>query len=90
MKKDEIIQLLKEQIDKATESNKQLLRRIDALLEEVNSLKEALLQKGEFLEKQKRVNKGLTKIISNKSEKQTPEPLSEEKQKALEEEREKK
>ena len=90
MKKDEIIQLLKEQLDRATESNKQLLRRIDALLEEVNSLKEALLQKGESLEKQKRVNKGLTKIISNKSEKQTPEPLSEEKQKALEEEREKK
>ena len=90
MKKDEIIQLLKEQLDRATESNKQLLQRIDALLEEVNSLKEALLQKGESLEKQKRVNKGLTKIISNKSEKQTPEPLSQEKQKALEEEREKK
>ena len=90
MKKDEIIQLLKEQLDRVTEHNKQLLQRIDALLEEVSSLKEALLQKGESLEKQKRVNKGLTKIISNKSEKQTPEPLSQEKQKALEEEREKK
>ena len=90
MKKDEIIQLLKEQLDRVTEHNKQLLQRIDALLEEVSSLKEALLQKGESLEKQKRVNKGLTKIISNKSEKQTPEPLSEEKQKELEAEREKK
>ena len=84
MKKDEIIQLLMEQLDKATESNTQLLQRIDALLKHIASLEEALLQKGESIEKQKRANKGLTKIISNKSEKQTPEPLSEEKQKALE------
>ena len=63
MKKDEIIQLLKEQLDRATESNNQLLQRINALLERIASLEEALLQKGESLEKQKRVNKGLTKII---------------------------
>ena len=63
MKKDEIIQLLKEQLDRATENNNQLLQRIDALLERIASLEEALLQKGESLEKQKRVNKGLTKII---------------------------
>lgn len=74
MKKDEIIQLLKEQLDRAMKDNKELLQRIDALLEEVSSLKEALLLKGESIEKQKRINKGLTKIISNKSEIQTPAP----------------
>ena len=68
MKEIEIIQLLKEQLNRATENNKQLLQRIDALLERIASLKEALLQNGESLEKQKRVNKGITKIISNKSE----------------------
>lgn len=90
MKKDEIIQLLKEQLDRAMKDNKELLQRIDALLGEVSSLKEALLQKGESLEKQKRINKGLTKIISNKSEIQAPEPPSQEELKALEEERDKK
>lgn len=44
MKKDEIIQLMKEQLDRAMKDNKELLQRIDALLEEVSSLKEALLQ----------------------------------------------
>lgn len=68
MKKDEIIQLLKEQLDRALKDNKELLRRIDTLLEEVSSLKDALLQKGESLDKQKRINKGLTRIISNRSE----------------------
>lgn len=90
MKKDEIIQLLKEQLDRALKDNKELLQRIDTLLEEVSSLKEALLQKGESLDKQKRINKGLTRIISNKSEIQTPEPPSQEELKTLEEERGKK
>lgn len=90
MKKDEIIQLLNEQLDRALKDNKELLRRIDTLLEEVSSLKDALLQKGESLDKQKRFNKGLTWIISNRSEIQTPEPPSQEGLKELEEERDKK
>lgn len=80
MKKDEIIQL-----DRVMKDNKELLQRIDALLERISSLEEALLQKGESLDRQKRINKGLTKIVSNKSE---PDPPSQEELKALEEERE--
>lgn len=87
MKKDEIIQLLKEQLDSARKDNEQLLLRIDTLLEEISSLKEALLQKGESLDRQKHINRGLTKIISNKSEIQAPEPPSQEELKTLEEER---
>lgn len=49
MKKDEIIQLLKEQLDRAMKDNKELLQRIDALLGEVSSLKEALLRKVSLL-----------------------------------------
>lgn len=81
MKKDEIIEMLREQ-------NKSLLEQVKALTAEVASLKEALLIKGESLDKQRRIAKGLAKITSNKSEKQNRKPiLSDEEQKRLEEER---
>ncbi|KAA3992793.1 IS66 family transposase, partial [Bacteroides ovatus] len=44
--------------------------QIDALIKEVSSLKEALLQKGESLSKQQRLTKGLAKLVSNTSEQQ--------------------
>ena len=58
MKKDEIIELLKEQIKGLRDDNNRLLDQIDALIKEVSSLKEALLQKGESLGKQQRLTKG--------------------------------
>ena len=87
MKKDEIVALLKEQLTKSEAREKELLCRIDRLLEEVASLKEALLQKGESLDRQKRIAKGIARLVSNSSEKQQPEQPDPEKQKALEEER---
>ena len=49
MKKDEVIELLKEQIKELRDDNNRLLDQIDDLIKEVSSLKEALLQKGESL-----------------------------------------
>ena len=51
MKKDEVIELLKEQIKELRDDNNRLLDQIDDLIKEVSSLKEALLQKGESLGK---------------------------------------
>ncbi|KAB3836551.1 transposase, partial [Phocaeicola vulgatus] len=45
MKKDEVIELLKEQIKELRDDNNRLLDQIDDLIKEVSSLKEALLQK---------------------------------------------
>ena len=70
MKKDEIIELLKEQIKGLRDDNNRLLVQIDALTKEVSSLKEALLQKGESLGRQQRIAKGLAKLVSNTSERQ--------------------
>ena len=80
MKKDEIIELLKEQIKELRDDNNRLLGQIDDLIKEVSSLKEALLQKGESLSKQQRLAKGLAKLVSNTSEQQqAPQPaMSEE------------
>ena len=80
MKKDEIIELLKEQIKGLRDDNNRLLGQVDALIKEVSSLKEALLQKGESLSKQQRLAKGLAKLVSNTSEQQqAPQPaMSEE------------
>lgn len=69
MEKDEIIELLKEQ-------NKQLSEQVDALIAEVASLKEALLQKGESLGRQQRIAKGLAGLMSNPSEKQDSQAVS--------------
>ena len=70
MKKDEVIELLKEQIKELRDDNNRLLDQIDDLIKEVSSLKEALLQKGESLSKQQRLTKGLAKLVSNTSEQQ--------------------
>ena len=68
MKKDEIIELLKEQIKGLRDDNNRLLGQVDALIKEVSSLKEALLQKGESLSKQQRLAKGLAKLVSRSEE----------------------
>jgi len=66
MKKDEVIELLKEQIKELRDDNNRLLDQIDDLIKEVSSLKEALLQKGQ------RLTKGIAKLVSNTSEQQQP------------------
>ena len=50
--------------------------KMDALLEEVSSLRNLLEQKSEEEAKQKRIVKGLAKITQNKSEKQPTRPTS--------------
>lgn len=89
MKKDELIELLKEQIKGLRDDNNRLLVQIDALTKEVSSLKEALLQKGESLGRQQRIAKGLAKLVSNTSERQqAPQPaLSEEERRKAEAEK---
>lgn len=89
MKKDEIIELLKEQIASLRADNDRLLLQVEALTQEIASLNEALLQKGESLSRQQRIAKGLAKLMSNSSEKQNAAqtPLSEEEQKRKEEEK---
>ena len=72
MKKDEVIELLKERIKELRDDNNRLLDQIDDLIKEVSSLKEALLQKGESLGKQQRLTKGIAKLVSNTSEQQQP------------------
>ncbi len=74
MKKDEVIELLKEQIKELRDDNNRLLDQIDDLIKEVSSLKEALLQKGESLSKQQRLTKGIAKLVSNTSEQPPPQP----------------
>ena len=75
MTNKEIIELLKEQIDAGREREMKLLEQISELTAEIASLKEALLKKGESLDKQKRIAKGLSKLMESSSEKQVPEPL---------------
>lgn len=89
MKKDEIIELLKEQIAGLRADNDRLLLQVEALTQEIASLNEVLLQKGESLGRQQRIAKGLTKLMSNPSEKQgaAQTPLSEEEKKIKEEEK---
>ena len=65
MKKDEIIELLKEQISGLRADNDRLLLQVEALTQEIASLNEALLQKGESLSRQQRIAKGLAKLMSN-------------------------
>lgn len=89
MKKDEIIELLKVQIEGLRADNNRLLLQVESLTKEIASLNEALLQKGESLSRQQRIAKGLAKLISNPSEKLDADqpPLSEEEQKRKEEEK---
>ena len=47
-------------------------RKVDVLLQEVAELKELLVRKTQEEQKQRNIAKGLSKIIQNKSERQTP------------------
>ena len=69
MKKDEIIAMLQKQILFLQEQLQEANHKVDALLEEVLSLRNLLEQKSEEEAKQKRIVKGLAKITQNKSEK---------------------
>ena len=75
--------MLKKQISGLRADNDRLLLQVEALTQEIASLNEALLQKGESLSRQQRIAKGLAKLMSNSSEKQNAAqiPLSEEEQK---------
>lgn len=77
MKKDEIISLLKQQnsflqkqLEQASQNLSQANGKIDSLLAEVSSLRAFLENKQEEEDRQKRVIKGLSKIMANVSEKQ--------------------
>lgn len=79
MNQREITELLKRQVDVLTEANCSLsarldeaLAKIDSLLEQIESLETALLDKGKSLDKQKNIIKGLAKITRNESETQKP------------------
>ena len=74
MKKDEIIAMLQKQILFLQEQLQEANHKVDALLEEVSSLRNLLEQKSEEEAKQKRIVKGLAKITQNKSEKQPTRP----------------
>ncbi len=80
---------VKKLIDDLREQEKRQSRQITELIAEVASLREALLQKDESLSKQKRVCKGLGKLISATSEKQLPRVtlLTDEERREQEEER---
>lgn len=76
MKKDEIIAMLQKQNSFLQEQLQEANHKMDALLEEVSSLRNLLEQKSEEEAKQKRIVKGLAKITQNKSEKQPTRPTS--------------
>lgn len=79
MNKDEIILMLRQlvaslqgQLDEALRQLGESNCKVDALLQEVAELKELLVRKTEEEQKQRNIAKGLSKIMQNKSEKQTP------------------
>lgn len=79
MNKDEIILMLQQlvaslqgQLDEALRQLGDSNRKVDELLQEVAELKELLVQKTQEEQKQRNIAKGLSKIMQNKSEKQTP------------------
>lgn len=86
MSKDRIIELLQDMVEhlkkeladqkkenaEQKEQNAQLLAKVDELLSRIASLEEALVQKSEEAEKEKKAKKGLTKLLKNESEQQKP------------------
>lgn len=73
MKKDEIIGLLKEQLQLANEQLQQanatvssLILQVGELIERIKSLEEQLVQKGIAIDKTNRQNKALGKLVSGK------------------------
>lgn len=88
MKSREIIELLKEQLAASARREEELLARIGELTEEIASLKEALLKKGESLGRQQRMARGLAKLVACSSERQdTGQPQSDEERERKEQER---
>lgn len=82
MTKDEIIELLKEQnqalkdmLETANNSVSSLTAQVGELTERIRSLEVLLVQKGDAVDKVKRQNKALGRLVSGKkSERQTSEP----------------
>ena len=72
MNKDEIILMLQQLVASLQQQLEDASRKVDALLSEVAELKELLVRKAEEEQKQRNIVKGLSKIMRNKSEKQTP------------------
>ena len=75
MKKDEIIELLKEQLRVANDTVSSLTIQVNELIERIKSLEELLVQKGIAIDKANRQNKALGKLVSGKkSERQEKNP----------------
>ena len=75
MKKDEIIELLKEQLRVANDTVSSLTTQVNELIERIKSLEELLVQKGIAIDKANRQNKALGKLVSGKkSERQEKNP----------------
>ncbi|MDV3106913.1 IS66 family transposase [Segatella copri] len=75
MKKDEIIELLKEQLRVANDTVSSLTTQVNELIERIKSLEELLVQKGIAIDKVNRQNKALGKLVSGKkSERQEKNP----------------
>ena len=72
MNKDEIILMLQQLVASLQQQLADSNRKVDALLQEVAELKELLVRKTQEEQKQRNIAKGLSKIMQNKSEKQTP------------------
>ncbi|NDV58441.1 IS66 family transposase [Bacteroides sp. 519] len=79
MKKDRVIELLQDQLNAVTELNKNyqkiildLTAQVHELTLTISSLQEALTSKEGALNKQTKVCKNLTKLLSNESEQQQP------------------
>lgn len=90
----EVIVSLKAQLEVYRLEREQDKRQINALMsiitglrKEIFSLREAIDGRNEDLEKAKSINKGLSKIIANKAEKQQPPKPSEEERLELEKRR---
>ena len=66
MKKDEIIELLKEQLRVANDTVSSLTTQVNELIERIKSLEELLVQKGIAIDKANRQNKALGKLVSGK------------------------
>ena len=75
MKKDEIIELLKEQLRVANDTVSSLTTQVNELIERIKSLEELLVQKGIAIDKVNRQNNALGKLVSGKkSERQEKNP----------------
>jgi hypothetical protein len=72
MNKDEIILMLRQLVASLQQQLADSNRKVDALMREVAELKELLVRKTEEEQKQRNIAKGLSKIMQNKSERQTP------------------